>query len=141
MAYMNQERKALIAPVVKAILKKYKVKGSLSVRNHSTLVLNIKSGSIDFIENFINTGSDKSYVSQMSQDQIDYLRKNQSVDVNPYWYHEHFSGKAKQFLREVLTAMNDGNWDKSDIQTDYFNVGWYVDVNVGRWNKPYVLEK
>jgi hypothetical protein len=141
MAYMNQERKALIAPVVKAILKKYKVKGSLSVRNHSTLVLNIKSGSIDFIENFINTGSDKSYVSQMSQDQVDYLRKSQSVDVNPYWYHEHFSGKAKQFLREVLTAMNDGNWDKSDIQTDYFNVGWYVDVNVGRWNKPYVLEK
>ena len=141
MAYMSQEKKAKIAPVVKAILKKYNVKGSLSVRNHSTLVQNIKSGVIDFVENFITTGSDKSYVSQMTQDQIDQLRKSQSVDVNPYWYHEHFSGTSKQFLREVLNAMNDGNWDKSDIQTDYFNVGWYVDVNIGRWNKPYVLAK
>jgi hypothetical protein len=36
--------------------------------------------------------------------------------------------------------MNAGNWDKSDIQTDYFNVGWYIDVNIGKWNKPYTLE-
>jgi hypothetical protein len=39
-----------------------------------------------------------------------------------------------------MTAMNDGNHDRSDIQTDYFDVGWYVDVNIGRWNKPYILE-
>jgi hypothetical protein len=138
---MSQERKAQIAPAVKAILKKYKVKGSLSVRNHSTLSLTIKSGAIDFVENFIQTDANLNYGKKMSQDQIDWIRKNQSVDVNPYWYHEHFSGTAKQFLREVLTAMNDGNWDKSDIQTDYFNVGWYVNVNIGRWNQPYVLAK
>jgi hypothetical protein len=141
MAYMSQEKKAQIAPVVKAILKKYNVKGSLSVRNHSTLSLTIKSGAIDFVENFIQTDANLNYGKKMSEDQIDWIRKNQSVDVNPYWYHEHFSGTAKQFLREVLTAMNDGNWDKSDIQTDYFNVGWYVNVNIGRWNQPYVLTK
>ena len=49
MAYFNQERKAQKAPAIKAILKKYGVKGSLAVRNHSTFVLNVKSGSIDFI--------------------------------------------------------------------------------------------
>jgi hypothetical protein len=59
--------------------------------------------------------------------------------VNPYHYGSHFTGKALQFLKEVLTAMNKGNWDKSDIQSDYFNVGWYVDVNIGKWNKPYVV--
>ena len=138
---MSQERKAQIAPAVKAILKKYKVKGSLSVRNHSTLSLTIKSGAIDFVENFIQTDANLNYGKKMSQDQIDWIRKNQSVDVNPYWYHEHFSGVAKEFLTEILTAMNDGNWDKSDIQTDYFNVGWYVNVNIGSWNKPYVLTK
>ena len=141
MAYMSQEKKAQIAPVVKAILKKYNVKGSLSVRNHSTLVLNVKSGAIDFVQNFIQTDANVVHGKKMSEDQIDYIRKNQSVDVNPYWYHEHFDGVAKKFLKEILTAMNDGNWDKSDIQTDYFNVGWYVDVNIGRWNKPYVLTK
>jgi hypothetical protein len=139
MAYMSQEKKSSIAPKVKAILKKYNVKGSLAVRHHSSLVLNIKSGSIDFVENFIETDSKVMHGRKMAQDQIDYIRKNQSVDVNPYWYHEHFSGVAKEFLAEVLNAMNDGNWDKSDIQTDYFNVGWYVDVNIGKWNKPYVL--
>ena len=139
MAYMNQEKKSRIAPVVKSILKKYGVKGSLSVRNHSTLVLNIKSGPIDFIENYIQTDKDKSYSKYMSEDQIAYIRKNKIIDVNPYWYHEHFSGKAKTFLKEILHAMNDGNHDNSDIQTDYFDVGWYVDVNIGNWNKPYEL--
>jgi len=141
MAYMNQEKKAKIAPVIKAILKKYGIKGSLSVRNHSTLVLNIKSGTIDFIENYIQTDKDKPYAKYMTEDQIEYIRKNQSLDVNPYWYQDHFTGKAKNFLKEIFTAMNDGNHDNSDIQTDYFDVGWYVDVNIGRWNKPYVLEK
>lgn len=139
MAYFNQERKNERAPVIKAILKKYNVKGSLAVRNHSTFILNIKSGSIDFIENFIKTDADKPYAKKMSSDQIANIRNNQSLNVNPYWYQEHFSGKAKNFLKEILAAMNGGNHDNSDIQTDYFDVGWYVEVNIGAWNKPYIL--
>lgn len=140
MAYMNQEKKAKIAPVVKAICKKYGVKASMAVRNHSTLVLNIKAGPIDFVENFIKTDLAKPYAAPpLSPDQIAYLRKNQCLDVNPYWYRDHFSGKAKQFLGEVLHAMNEGNHDRSNAQIDYFDVGWYVDVNVGAWNKPYTV--
>ena len=67
-------------------------------------------------------------------------RKNQSVDVNPYWFKEHFSGVAKSFLLELFQAMNKGNHDNSDIMTDYFDVGWYVDVNIGKWDKPYIVE-
>ena len=125
MAYMSQEKKAKIAPAVKAILKKYNVKASLAVRNHSTLVLNVKQGSIDFIKDFGDSEDAKKF----------------GIQVNPYWYHEHFTGESKKFLTEVITAMNDGNHDRSDIQTDYFDVGWYVDVNIGQWNKPYALEK
>ena len=140
MAYFNQERKQERAPAIKAILKKYGVKGSLAVRNHSTFVLNIKSGSVDFIENYIKTDADKHYGNKMDQNQIDYLRKNKAVDVNPYWFQEHYSGKALSFLKEVFKAMNSGNHDNSDIQSDYFDVGWYVGVNIGQWNKPYELE-
>lgn len=122
---MNQEKKAKIAPAVKAILKKYNVKASLAVRNHSTLVLNVKQGPIDFINDFGNSEDAKKF----------------GIQVNPYWYHEHFAGESKKFLTEVITAMNDGNHDRSDIQSDYFDVGWYVDVNIGQWNKPYALEK
>ena len=132
MAYVNQERKAQIAAHVKPILKRYGVKGTLAVRHHSTLVLNIREGAIDFIGNSNETcAADPYQVARGVQPSKGYL------DVNPYHYDKHFSGRAKQFLDEVMAAMNDGNWDKSDSQSDYFNVGWYVDVNVGRWDRPY----
>ena len=141
MAYMSQERKAKIAVKVKAICKKYGVRASLAVRNHSTLVLNVRQGPIDFVENFIETDRAKPYAKYMTDEQVAYIRRNQSLDVNVYWYKDHFSGRALKFLSEVIPAMNDGNHDRSDIQTDYFDVGWYVDVNIGRWNRPYALEK
>jgi hypothetical protein len=140
MAYMSQERKSEIAPKVKAVLKKYGVKGTLAVRNHSTLILNIKSGKIDFIENFIQTDANVMHGRKMDQSQIDYIRKNQSVDVNPYWYKEHFSGKALAFLKELLPCMYGPDYfDESDAQTDYFHCSHYIDVNIGKWNKPYIV--
>jgi hypothetical protein len=135
MAYFNQERKAKLAPAIKAILKKYKVKGSLAVRNHSSFVLNIKSGAIDFIGNYNNTVAAQPGGFRSGNPAV------KSLDVNPYWYQEHFDGRALSFLKEIFTAMNVGNHDRSDIQSDYFDVGWYVDVNVGAWNQPYELTK
>ena len=142
MAYVSQEKIAAIAPVVKAILKKYNVKGSLSVRNHSTLVLNLKSGSIDFIENFIKTDQNLPHGGKMTAEQIAYIRENKSVDVNPYWYQEHFTDTAKKFLTEIFDAMKGPEYfDHSDAQTDYFHCSHYVDVNIGKWNKPYTAAK
>lgn len=142
MAYMNQERKQKIAATLKPILAKYGVKGSLSVRNHSTICLTVKSGKIDFIENFIKTDIDKHWGRPMQADQVEYIRKGQTLDVNPYWFQEHFSGKAKDFLTEAFKALKSADWyDESDAQTDYFNTAYYVDLNIGKWDKPYILEK
>lgn len=115
MAYMSQERKAELAPQIKAVLKKYGMKGTIAVRNHSSLVVNLSQGKIDF-------GSE-------------------CIQVNTYWIHENYSGVAKDFLTELVEAMNVGNFNKSDIQSDYFHVGWYIDINIGAWNKPYVVVK
>lgn len=131
MAYVSQELKSKLSPTIKTVLRKYGVKGSLAVSNRSTLTLNINSSEIDFIQNYNETCSDRHSER--------FNPASGSIQVNPYWFHEHFSGEAKEFLTEVLAAMNDGNWDKSDIQSDYFNVGWYVNVNIGRWNQPYVV--
>jgi hypothetical protein len=133
MAYMSQEKKAKIAPTVKEILKRYGIKGSLSVRNHSTLVLNIKSGPIDFINNCNET------IASQSGGFCNGSPAVGSIQINPYWYHEHFTGKALDFLSEVIPAMNTGNHDNSDIQSDYFDVGFYVDVNIGQWDKSYII--
>lgn len=111
MAYFNQQMKKEMAPEVKKVLAKYKMKGTLSVKHHSTVVLNLKSGLIDFGSN--------------------------NRQVNVYWIKENYTGVAKDFLLEVLEVMNKGNHDNSDIMTDYFDVGWYVNINIGNWDKPY----
>ena len=49
MAYMNQEKKKIIAEKLKPILKKYGVKGTLSVQNHMSITLKIKEGKVDVL--------------------------------------------------------------------------------------------
>ncbi len=137
MAYVSQEMKAKLAPAVKALLKKYGLKGSLSVRNHSTLALTISQGKIDFIGNFNETCS-----RQPKYNDRQFTPAEKSIQVNTYWCHEHFSGKAKDFLVQAVQALKGPEYfDHSDIQTDYFHCSHYVDINIGRWNKPYALVK
>jgi len=118
MAYVSQDDKKKLAPAIKAVLKKYGMKGSISVRHHSTLVVTVTQGPIDF-----------------GQDARDgYLQ------VNPYWIHEHYEGTARDFLTELLDAMKGPDFfDHSDAMTDYFHRSHYTDINIGKWGKPYAL--
>ena len=136
MAHMNQEKKAKIQALIKPVLAKYGVKGSLSVSNHSTIVLTLKSGKIDFIGNYNSTASKHPRYDETSFRQVvDY------IDVNQYWYHEHFSGVAKKFLDEAYKALRGADWfDESDSQNDYFHTAYYMDIMIGRWNKPYAYQ-
>lgn len=118
MAYMSQEKKKEIEALVKPIFKKYGVKGRLGVDNHSTLVCNITSGSIDFVDDSVGEFS---------------------YQINEFHYDKHFKGKALDFFNELVPVLNKGNHDNSDYQSDYFDVGWYVSINVGKWNKPYTV--
>lgn len=136
MAYVNQEKKAKIAPMIKAISKKYGVKTSLAVRHHSALVLTVRQGSIDFIGNMNKVCSSDHY-----QTSNGFCAAKDSINVNPYHFQNHFDGHAREFLQEVVDALNTDNYDKSDTQTDYFNVGHYIDISIGRWNQPYALVK
>ena len=116
MAYMSQEKKKELAVGIKAVLKKYKIKGTIAVNNHSTLVVNLKSGVIDF------------------------KAQNEHYQVNTYHIESQWTGVAKDFLLELLDAMQGegtGWFDKSDIMTDYFHTAWYNDINIGKWNKAY----
>jgi len=134
MAYMSQDRKAVISKALKPVLAKYKVKGSLSVRNHSTICLTLKSGKIDFIANSNRVCGSSHY--QVSRG----FRPNTSgySDVNVYWFQDHYDGKAKAFLTEALAALKCADWyDRTNAQIDYFDTAYYVDINIGKWNKPY----
>ena len=135
MAYVSQEMKAKLAPAVKALLKKYGLKGSLSIHHHSTLVLTVSSGKIDFINNF-NTTCERIPRAE----HLPFQPAEKSIQVNTYWAHEHFSGAAKDFIVAAIDALKGPDYfDHSDIQTDYFHRSHYVDINIGRWDKPYAV--
>ena len=137
MAYMNQERKQKITQALKPILAKYKVKGSLSVRNNSTIVLTLKSGAIDFIGN-----SNRVCGNDFYQVQRGFKPTTTGYDqVNPYWFQDHYDGDAKAFLTEAFKALKSADWyDESNAMIDYFNIAYYVDINIGKWDAPYIVQ-
>ena len=137
MAYMNQQLKSELAPGIKAVLKKYGMKGSIAVRNHMTLVVNIKSGKLDIMQNHYDKVTERGTVNQYG----DNIRKLEYLDVNQYWIEDGYTGIVKDFINELYDAMKGDKWfDKSDIQSDYFHTAYYMDVNVGDYNKPYQFE-
>ena len=121
MAYVSQDDKAKLAPQIKKVLSKYGMKGSISIRNHSTLQVTLQSGAIDF---------------------KDYSHGDGYIQVNTYHIDSHYSGKAKAFLNELLAAMKGPKYfNNDDAMTDYFHRSHYTDINVGKWNKPYFLQE
>ena len=127
MAYISQDEKKALAPAIKAILKKYKVKGTLSIKHYSTLVISIKSGEIDFFD-ALHKG-----------EPIEAARRDY-INVNEYWIAEHYSGVARDFLLEIKAAMEGPDFfNETDIQSDYFHRSHYIDIKIGSYSKAYAL--
>ncbi len=124
MAYMSQERKKELVAGVKAMLKeKYpniKIKATYSVQNHSAIVMTIRECNIDLL-----------------QDCGEYGKENGYIEVNRYHVRNHYSGEVANLLQDCVDCLNKGNYNNSDIMTDYFDVGWYVYVYVGSYGKPF----
>lgn len=132
MAYMSQERKKAFAPAIKALCKKYGFKHTLSVDHHSTIELNIWKGKYDLLG--------------MYNEKLKADRNNKDVEFHPATYFEvqpycrkWFNEELTEFFNEAFKILNNGNHDRSDLYTDYFDIGWYIDINIGRWNKSYQI--
>lgn len=123
MAYITQEQKKEIAALLKPVMPKG-WKYSLAIRNHSTIVLTISSAPIDLIRIF-KPDSENTY-----------------LPLNPYWVTRDLEDNPdlKAIFEKILACLNTNNYDNSDTQTDYFDVGHYVDINLGKWNKPFLVK-
>lgn len=137
MAYMNQERKALIAQELKKVVPA-QWKYTLAVRNSSTIVMTITQAPVDLIGECLR-------VSQKYETSVSKTKERPTnLDINQYYLDRQFDGDLLALFRQFMDALNlrnvqgKENWDKSDIMTDYFNVGWYVDLNIGSWNRPFL---
>lgn len=140
MAYVSQEDKKRIAPGIKAVLKKYGMKGTIAVRHHMSLVVTLKSGKLDLI------GSAQRHEDMIAQREgRESYPVRESLQVNPYWCDRQAEEvgdiEIGNFYKELIAAMKgDQYFDESDMMTDYFHCSHYIDIDAGKWDKPYILE-
>lgn len=127
MAYVSQELKKELTPWIKAVLDKYSMKGSISVEHYSTLVCTLKEWPINFINYLADTESNRRYAS------------NSDINVNQYHVQSQFVWIAKDFLMELRDAMMKWNHDNSDLMTDYYDIGWYINISIWRYDKDYIV--
>ena len=124
MPYISKEQKDAKAVELRALAKEYGIKATVARKHGTELVLNISGGKIDFIGHFNN---------------IDTRYSTTYIQVNHYRIDEDFTGIAKEFLIKAFNIMNAGNYNNSDYYTDYFDIGFFISINIGQWNKPYKL--
>ena len=122
MAYMNQELKKNIKVEIDRAIKKHGVqmKYSLRVRNHMEIVMVVKECAIDLLETYREQDATAQY-----------------VQVNQYYLDRSFSGTTLELIRDIVAALNCQNYDNSDSQRDYFDVGYYVTLKIGEWDAPF----
>jgi hypothetical protein len=133
-AYMDQAGKAKIAAALKAVMPN-DVKYTLSVRDHSTICMTIKSASVDFIG--IRNAKAKAEAERCGRD---FYEAKGYHNVNHFYLDTAFDGKALEILEAAKKALYSADYfDDSDIQSDYFSCAYYIDIQIGTYDKPFVV--
>jgi len=135
MAYISQEQKKEKLKKLKPLFKKYKVRATVSIRNYSTLSLNIWESPYDFMgQHFEYKKKNPGLFSNLTKENYEEIYLGaRSIDF------KEFQGNAKKFLIEANAVLQESNYDKSDSMTDYFDIGFYVKINIGNSEKPYIF--
>ena len=78
-------------------------------------------------------------VKRYAKEDLNNMRKrdNQNVSGNE-WF---LSDYGKKVVSELNKQANSYTYDDSDGQIDYFNHGTYMDISIGKWNKPYSVNE
>ena len=138
MAYISQQEKKELAPGIKKVLKQYGLKGTIAIDNYSSLVVNIKSGSLDLLGAAQKVNDILADRFNRPRTEIgSYLQANAYRDPQDY---DRIDKTIGQFYSDLIKAMKGDKWyNRSDMMTDYSDIAYYLDINIGRWNKPYLL--
>ena len=92
------------------------MKGTIGIDNHRGLKVNLKEGVIDFGET--------------------------NYQVNTYHIDKFHKGVGAEFLNELVAAMKGTKWyNNTNAMIDYFDIAYYVYINIGKWDNPYVVLK
>jgi hypothetical protein len=90
----------------------------------------------DLIYITLNSGNIKPFVDESD------AQENGSLSVNKYYIEQdlYLTKEGKDVMLKVKEIADKYNWDKSDIQSDYTNVNFYLELSIGSREKPYVYK-
>jgi hypothetical protein len=135
MAFISQEEKKHLSVKIKEVLKEYGMKGTIGVEHHAALYVNLSEGNLDILENGFKKATEHGENCRIYGDKI---KKLKHAQINNYYINENYTGKVKEFLLKLLSAMQgNGYYNETDARSDYFNIKHYTYIYVGKWDKHY----
>lgn len=145
MAHMPQTLKKTLAekakPFVKTLKENYGIKTTFGVRHHSTLIVKL-SGLNGELKAFFDR---LDHIEGSNLDCLDFdgIFKNATTSFEQMGEYRYtlrtYRGtkmialtadeiKLVKFFADFLAVLNSENYDNSDSQVDYFDVGYYLNV-------------
>jgi hypothetical protein len=120
-------------------------KFSVTVKNFNVMSVSLMSAPFAVFENDLDINGnkiDRGY-AQLNHYQLKDERREVYSQELGKWLTGVCNGvvlteDAWNLFVKVTEIANEENWDKSDIMTDYFNCNYYLHINIGHWDKPFV---
>lgn len=123
MPYISQEQKKEINVLLKDVMPK-NWKYSLSIHKDELIILTIKSADVDLIA--LHKGLANQNIENIT-----------SIPLNQYHLHKAYDGEILESLEKINKVLNHTNYNNSMPECDHFDVGYYVSIQVGKWNRPF----
>jgi hypothetical protein len=143
-----------IAKAIKQQLKKEYVNCEFSIKTQfysggCSLHISIMKTDFKIIMPF-NDITEEVFLSykSYSKEDIKKIQESKHYQLSPYnlvaynpkiWNNGVFlTEKGFNLVKRITELANKFNWDNSDSQIDYFDVKFYLHLNIGKYNKDYI---
>ncbi len=104
------------------------------VKDGGRMSVSIMAGDIDFSDINDDVPRTKRYWERWGNSKPVFDGR---LDINQY-HLDGYNPKYTPLFEKIVSIMKGEDWfDHSDSQTDYFHTAYYIDLNIGKWNKPY----
>lgn len=129
MAYIKTEEVSAIRNELKKRFGHTGLKFGVKKQHHSSVHVTIKAGPIDFSDIYRDHYGSGDHYAQINV-----------YHLSNYGQHQPFFEEVLKIIKTAPALAEGGRewFDKSDAMTDYFHTAFYINLNVGEYDKPYV---